>query len=235
MLSLSLRENDLATAKLSFHSRRVAKISHVMPKTVDITGSLGPDRQKVETFIKGVFHDAYEADISIHYPYLISVSNEAGDILAAAGFRYAHEDLLFLEQYTVTPIEQELAVLYGKPVTRRDIVEIGSLASLGGGASVFLFAALASYLNFRRVQYTVVTGTHDLHRHLKMLGLQPQTVCAADPALLQVDSDDWGSYYATQPCVLTGSVQHGVESLHRTLGSVYEAHSPFRYYTGKLS
>lgn len=235
MLSLYLRENDLATAKLSFQSRRVARISHISPKVIDITGSIGPDRQKVETFIKAVFHDAYQADIAIHYPYLISVSNEAGEILAAAGFRYAHENPLFLEQYTATPIEQELTALYSKPVTRRDIVEIGSLASMGSGAAVFLFAALASYLDFKQVQYTVVTGTDDLHRHLKMLGLQPQKVCDADPTLLQADSDDWGSYYATQPCVLTGSVQHGVASLHRTLGSVYETQSPFRYHTGKLS
>lgn len=235
MLSLYLRENDLATAKLSFQSRRVARISHISPKVIDITGSIGPDRQKVETFIKAVFHDAYQADIAVHYPCLISVSNDAGEILAAAGFRYAHKSPLFLEQYTATPIEQELTALYGKPVTRRDIVEIGSLASMGSGASVFLFAALASYLAFKQVQYTVVTGTHDLYRHLKMLGLQPQKVCDADPTRLQVDSDDWGSYYATQPCVLTGSVVHGVESLQRTLGSVYENQVPFRYHTGKLS
>jgi hypothetical protein len=235
MLSLYLRENAQATAKLSFQSRRVAKISHISPKVIDITGSIGPDRQKVETFIKGVFCDAYHADISIHYPYLISVSNEAGEILAAAGFRYAAENPLFLEQYTATPIEQELSALYGKPVTRRDIVEIGSLASMGSGASVFLYAALASYLAFKQIQYTVVTGTHDLYRHLKVLGLQPQKVCDAAQTQLQADSDDWGSYYATHPCVLTGSVQHGVESLQRTLGSVYENQMPLRYHTGKLS
>ena len=199
MLFLYLRENDRATAKLSFQSRRVAKISHLMPKTIDITGSIGPDRTKVEHFIKGVFHDAYHADITIHYPYLISVNNEAGEILAAAGFRYAHNAPLFLEQYTASPIEQELAALYGKPVTRQDIVEIGSLASMGSGASVFLYAALASYLAFKHVQYTVVTGTHDLYRHLKMLGLQPQKVCDAAQTQLQNPDDDWGSYYATHP------------------------------------
>lgn len=235
MLSLYLRENDLATAKLSFQSRRVAKISHISPKTIDITGNLDPNRAKVERFIKGVFHEAYHADISIHYPYLISVSNEVGEILAAAGFRYAHKEALFLEQYTTTPIEQELSVLYDKSVTRRDIVEIGSLASMGSGASVFLYAALASYLAFKQIQYTVVTGTQDLYRHLKMLGLQPQTVCDAKQTQLQSDNDDWGSYYATCPCVLTGSVARGVESLHRTLGSVYENQMPLRYHTGMLS
>ncbi|MEB4590640.1 thermostable hemolysin [Candidatus Thiothrix sp. Deng01] len=156
-------------------------------------------------------------------------------MLAAAGFRYAHQQPLFLEQYTAAPIEQELATLYGQAVTRREIVEIGALASAGGGSSVFLFAALASYLDFRNVRYTVVTGTLDLRRHLKMLGLQPQTLCEARPSLLAPTDDDWGNYYATRPYVLAGSVAHGVECLQRTLGSVYENQEPFCYHTGSPS
>lgn len=85
------------------------------------------------------------------------------------------------------------------------------------------------------MKYTVATGTHDLHRHLKTLGLRPQKICDAGQQQLQESSDDWGSYYATCPCVLAGSVRQGVESLRRTLGSVYENQTPFRYYTGKLS
>ncbi|MBU0655655.1 MAG: thermostable hemolysin [Gammaproteobacteria bacterium] len=235
MLSLYLRENDLETARLSFQSRRVAKISHIMPRVIDISGSIGPDRDKAEAFIKSVFNDAYHAEISVSYPYLISVSNHEGEILAAAGFRYAHKEPVFLEQYTQAPIEQELSRLYGEDIARRDIAEIGSLASVGGGASVFLFAALASYLDFKQVQYTVVTGTRDLHRHLKMLGLQPQKICDAGQQQLQGSADNWGSYYTTSPCVLAGSVRDGVKSLQRTLGSVYENQIPFHYYTGKLS
>jgi hypothetical protein len=235
MLSLYLRENDQETAKLSFQSRRVEKIRHAMPEVVDITGSIGSDRERVEAFIKAVFRQSYQAHIAIHYPYLISVSNQKGEILAAAGFRYAHQSPLFLEQYTGMPIERRLAGVYGKNINRRQIVEIGSLASLGGGSSLFLFAALASYLDFKDVHYTVMTGTQHLHRNLKMLGLQLQKICAADKTLLKADADDWGSYYATHPSVLTGSVKHGVETLRSTLGSVYEHHVPFRYHTGKLS
>lgn len=235
MLSIYLRENDLETAKLSFQSRRVQKISHVMPKVIDISGQVEPDRVKTEAFIKSVFSDAYQADISIHYPYLISVSNQDGEILAAAGFRYAHKEPLFLEQYTGAPIEQVLSANYGQEVKRREIAEIGSLASTGSGASIFLFAALASYLDFKQVRYTVVTGTRDLQRHLKMLGLQPQKICDAGQQQLLATSDNWGSYYNTNPCVLAGSVRNGVANLQRMLGSVYQNQIPFRYYTGKLS
>lgn len=235
MLSICLRENDLETAKLSFQSRRIEKISHVMPRVIDISGCVGPDRDKTEAFIKSVFSDAYQADISVHYPYLISVSNQDGAILAAAGFRYADKEPLFLEQYTAVPIEQVLSENYVQEIKRREIAEIGSLASTGSGAAVFLFAALASYLDFKQVLYTVVTGTRDLHRHLKMLGLQPQKICEAGQQQLLTTSDDWGSYYRTNPCVLAGSVRDGVASLQRTLGSVYQNRTPFHYYTGKLS
>lgn len=235
MLSIYLRENDLETAKLSFQSRRVQKISRVMPKVIDISGRVGPDRKKTEAFIKSVFSNAYQANISVHYPYLISVSNQEGEILAAAGFRYAHKEPLFLEQYTAMPIEQVLTDSYGQEIKRREIAEIGSLASIGSGASVFLFAALASYLDFKQVQYAVITGTRDLRRHLKMLGLQPQKICEASQQQLLATTDDWGSYYNTKPYVLVGSVRDGVASLQRTLGSVYENQIPFHYYTGKLS
>lgn len=137
MLSLYLRENDLETARLSFQSRRVAKISGIMPRVIDISGSVGPDRARTEAFIKSVFSNTYQADISVRYPYLISVSNQAGEILAAAGFRYAHKEKLFLEQYTTGAIEQELASLYGENLSRRHIAEIGSLASVGGGGLPF--------------------------------------------------------------------------------------------------
>ena len=235
MLSLYLRENDLATAKLSFHSRRVAKLSHVMPKVIDITSRIEPERQVVEQFIKSVFQQTYQADIQIHYPYLISVRNEHNEILAAAGFRYAQDEPLFLEQYTQQPIEGALTNLYGQTIQRRDVVEIGSLASHGTGAALFLFAALASYLDFKKIRYTVITGTQDLQRHLQALGLQPQFVCEAKQQCLPLSNDDWGGYYATRPRVLAGSVSQGVASLQRSLGSVYEEHLPLRFYRGALS
>lgn len=236
MISVYLRENELETAKLSFQGKRIDKISHLIPQVVDITGRIGPDRLRTENFMKQVFGNTYGANIQVHYPQLISVSDHEGNMLAAAGFRYAQEEPLFLEQYTQQTIEQKLTHLYQQPIERRDIVEIGSLASAGGGAAIFLFAALASYLKFKQVRYTVVTGTSDLYRHLKSLGLQPQKLCQAQQTHLQPCNDEWGSYYANQPWVLAGSIEEGVKSLQRTLGSVYEQPlPPFRYYWGQLS
>lgn len=236
MISVYLRENELETAKLSFQGRRIEKISHLIPQVVDITERIGTDRLKTELFIKQVFRQTYAATIEVHYPQLISISNHEGTILAAAGFRYAQEEPLFLEQYTLQPIEQALTNLYRKPIARHEVVEIGSLASAGSGASIFLFAALASYLDFKQIRYTVVTGTSDLYRHLKSLGLQPHILCEAQQNYLQFYKDDWGSYYTTQPKVLAGSIQEGVKSLQHTLGSVYEQPlASFCYHQEQLS
>jgi hypothetical protein len=101
----------------------------------------------VEAFIRAVYVRSYKADIAVSYPILMSVRDAGGTILAAVGFRYAKEEPLFLENYTGAPIEQVLRT------PRERIAEIGNLASAGGGASIFLFAALASYLNFKGIDY----------------------------------------------------------------------------------
>jgi hypothetical protein len=102
---------------------------------------------------------------------------------------------------------------------RSRIVEIGNLASLGGGTSMFLFAALASYLNARGVDYGVVTGTKTLEKRLHSIGLQPERLCRADPCLLHGQSEDWGSYYESEPFVMAGRIDLGYQSLQRVLGA----------------
>ncbi|MCB9989807.1 MAG: thermostable hemolysin [Rhodospirillales bacterium] len=220
MLKLRLHENDLNTANLYLAERQLARVSKLTPAIVDITGRFQPERGRVEDFIKGVYARSYGADISVDYPVLMSVRNENGDILAAVGFRYAQDEPLFLEHYTEFPVEQIL------DTPREQIVEIGNLASAGGGASIFLFAALASYLNSKGIRYATVTGTDYLHRTFKRLGLNPQKICDASLEAVQRDGqgkkENWGTYYDTRPRVLAGSVEQGVARLKRALGAEYQ-------------
>ena len=216
MLKLQLHENDLNTANLYLRPDQVSRVSKLTPAIVDITGRFQPERQRVEDFIKGVYARSYGAKISIDYPTLMSVRHEDGDILAAVGFRYAKDEPLFLEHYTGAPIEKVLRT------PRRQIAEIGNLASAGGGASIFLFAALASYLNFRDIKYATVTGTDYLHRTFKKLGLHPQKICDASLKEVQSEGQDWGTYYDTNPRVLAGSVEHSVARLKKALGAEYQ-------------
>ena len=216
MLTLRFEENNLNTANLHLKEGRTAKMSALSPAVVSITGMFEPERQRVEDFIKAIYKQSYNADISVDYPILMSIRNADDDILAAVGFRYADREALFLERYTATPIDTIL------DCSRSEIVEIGNLASAGQGASVFLFAALASYLNNKNIRYAAITGTDFLHKYFKRAGLNPRKICDADIAAVQEDGQSWGSYYDTQPRVLVGAVDMGVKRLKATLGAKFE-------------
>lgn len=217
MLTLQYRENNLNTANLYLdENRRTSRISKLRPCVVSLTGLFDPERQRVEGFIKAIFKKSYNADIQVEYPILMNIRNADGDILAALGFRYAGKSPLFLEQYTGRPVDKILNCLRG------EIVEIGNLASAGHGASAFLFAALASYLNNKNIRYAAITGTDFLHRYFKKMGFDPCMICDADIAAIQEDGQSWGRYYDTQPRVLVGSLETAVKRLRSILGAEFE-------------
>ncbi len=223
MITLRYEENNFNTANLYLKERRTSKISPLHPTVISVTGLFEPERKRVESFIKDIYKKSYDADISVDYPVLMSVRNCDNDILSAVGFRYAKDGGLFLERYTQTPIDNILNC------PRNEIVEIGNLASAGKGASIFLFAALSSYLHNKNISYAAITGTNFLHSYFEKAGLKPRKICDADIAAIQGNGDNWGSYYDTQPRVLVGCVNNGVKRLKSTLGAKFEDCHPDLY------
>lgn len=222
MHALRFTENNQSTATLSFDLTSLQKWTPLTPSVIDISGRHAPERAKVETFIKDVYCKNYRAEISVSYPTLMSVRDQGGRILAAAGFRPAASERLFLEQYTRAPVEEVLTALYKHPVARAEVAEIGNLASEGRGASIFLYAAIASYLFHRDIAYAMVTGTDQLHSRFNKMGLKPQVICKADIESLETEQNRWGSYYSTQPRVLAGSLAASMDCLFERLGATYE-------------
>lgn len=216
MLNLRYRENGMETGRISFHKDSLLSRFKAKPSTVSIVPAFAKDRRDVENFIKTIYADAFDARIHIHYPILMSVRDECGKILAATGFRLAKDCPLFLEQYLDAPIEATLNV------PRNQIVEIGNLASQGGGASLFLFAALAAYLHHNGYTQAVVTSTSFLERRFNQMGLRPRRHAKADPSLLISDDEDWGRYYDTVPNVISGAVSRGYQRLQKQLGLEYQ-------------
>lgn len=161
MLNLAYSENGLQTGQLSFRKDMLLSSLRAKPSTVSIVPAFSKDRKIVENFITDIYMKAYGAHIHVHYPVLMSVRDEAGQILAATGFRSAVNEPLFLEQYLDAPVEEILQS------SRAQIVEIGNLASDGGGASLYLFAALAAYLNYKGFTQAVVTSTDFLERRFR--------------------------------------------------------------------
>lgn len=166
-------------------------------------------RAEIERFIEARFEKAFGARLPRHYPLLtcLCANDAGGEILAAAGVRFAEEGPLFLEQYLDSPVEQAVAVAFGRPVARDSIVEIGSLASDSPDASLRLFGALASWLaDHCGRRFAVATARPELERLLGRAGFGLSTLGHANPRRLGEGAGDWGSYYARTPRVFAGEI-----------------------------
>lgn len=173
------------------------------------------ERRRVEAFIETSYLSAYGSYIGRHYPTLMSVQDEAGQIYAVVGFRLAGDEPLFLEQYLDGPVEATLSDAISATVTRPEIVEIGNLASNGRGATIFLFAAMARHLMTLGAHFAVATATEELRGVFSKAGLGAMRLATADPDRLLDHGVSWGAYYQTRPVVLAGSIQAAAAPLTR--------------------
>jgi hypothetical protein len=173
------------------------------------------ERRRVETFIEDSYLQAYGSHIGRHYPTLMSVQDDDGTIYAVVGFRPAGDGPLFLEQYLDGPVEAVLSGTIGATVARTAIVEIGSLASNGRGATIFLFAAMARHLLSIGAHFAVATATGELRGMFHRAGLGSVPLATADPERLVDHGASWGGYYRTHPVVLAGSIRAATAPLTR--------------------
>ena len=215
MLQINYQDNGAKIAQLSLkRSLWLARLK-VVPSNVMITPNSPSSINPVAKYIEDIYQRYYGATISVHYPKLLSVSDETGRILAAVGIRVADTEPLFLEQYFDEPIERMICA------PRNSIVEIGNLASNGGGASLYLFEALSAYMHHQAYTKAVVTCTGSLEARLKLMGLDPKRLAAAKPNLLLGEGENWGSYYQTDPHVLVGSIDKGYQRLQHVLNAEF--------------
>lgn len=173
------------------------------------------ERRRVEAFIEDSYASAYGSRITVHYPTLMSVQDESGEIYAVVGFRSAAEEPLFLEQYLDAPVESALTTLLGAAVGRGAVVEIGNLASNGRGATIFLFAALARHLLASGAEFAVATATDALRGIFHRAGLGSLKLATANPDRLGDHGLSWGAYYQANPEVLAGSIRAACDPLDR--------------------
>lgn len=220
MHTIELRECNVQTGSLTIGSSRLTRAVRVRPSVISITPCLDSDRADVVRFIKAGYRKHYGARIQVDYPSLISVRNANGGLIAAAGYRLAGVSSLFLEHYTGKPIDGVLGVC------RRRIAEVGNLVSRGGGASIFLFTALVSYLDSMGISYAAVTGTESLERRLRRLGAEPHRICTADPERVAHLGHAWGRYYANRPYVLAGRTEPFLDRLREEFGENFFTRRP---------
>ncbi len=217
MLHIILKNDEGYEQALDFNEQRLKHYTKLLPTVISIAGLFSPERRRVEKFIEAKFRESYGAHITEHYPVLMSVRDKDDTILGALGFRYAKEEPLFLEQYLHESIEEAHFRVTGELKARQSFVEAGSLASLGNGASIFLFTAMHAYLLQHGFNSIAVTATDFLHRYFLQLGLKPAVLGPADQSLLPDGGASWGSYYSANPRIITGNMPDTYNRLKRHL------------------
>jgi hypothetical protein len=170
-------------------------------------------RRSVESYISAVFADRFSAQLDQLLPNLIATYDENGMISAAAGYRSAASEKLFLEQYLDLPIEATIRSKYGEAVDRSRIVEVGNLATNGGRAAIALIADLIPELITQGFTWVVFTGNDAVRNLFRRLHLFPFAICQADKAVLGAAGSAWGTYYEHHPIVMAGRLIDGAATI----------------------
>lgn len=187
-----------------------------MAPVLEVCDANHPRRCDVEHFIHQVFARRFGAQVQQFAPRLVAlVDPGSGALLAAAGYRHAGDQPLFLERYLDRPIEQCLAEPGRAPVDRHGIVEVGHLASERAGEGRRLIVRLAQHLATQDTQWVVSTLTEELRHLFVRLGITPLALGRADAAALGDQALAWGTYYQHHPVVLAGQLQPALKWLQR--------------------
>lgn len=173
-----------------------------------IVGS--PRREAAEAFIAEIFRRRHAAELRYFAPNLVLLER-SGRIAAAAGWRSAADEPLFLESYLDAPVEAAVSRMAGHPVERERIVEVGHLASDAPGGTVAVIMALARHLDRLGFEWVVFTATDELIAIFRRLALPPLAIAAADPGRLGAQADAWGRYYERHPVVVAGRIRLALE------------------------
>lgn len=210
-------DDDGVRGSLRLDAEKVRRFTSLSPSVISISERLRPQRRLVEAFLERSYQRAFGGDLTSHYPILMSVWDASGGLHAAAGLRFAAREPLFLEQYLDAPVETAIASAFRTPVPRSQVAEIGNLASSSPGASIFLFLALAGYLDQQGCRFAAATATRPLRRIFRRVGFRTDRLAEARRERLADGGEHWGSYYEHDPQVLAGEIAGSFDPLRRSL------------------
>jgi hypothetical protein len=137
-------------------------------------------------------------------PTLLSFRDPIGALRGVVGLRSAGDHSLYLEQYLDRPVEGAIAAATGRPVRRRQVVEVGNLAGANCRTAVRMVALLPAHLLAQDYAWIVFTATSAVREILLGFGAPLAELARADGARVASGSDQWGKYYETDPRVFAG-------------------------------
>ncbi|MCC6533071.1 MAG: thermostable hemolysin [Burkholderiales bacterium] len=182
-----------------------------------------PESRALQRFIARSYERVYGAHIAHYATHLVGVRTAAGAWAAGVGYTLAGGDPLFVEHYLDQPVEAAIAAKLGVAVKRHQVVEVGNLAACGSGAARRLIVAMAALLHARGRTWVVFTATRSLRNSFARLGIEPIVLARADAARLPDGGRSWGSYYATDPHVMTANIPLGFIHLASRLDRAHGA------------
>jgi Thermostable hemolysin len=171
------------------------------------------DRTAVLKLISRKYANEYQASPTFDYPEL-RAQHCNGKASAALGYRRADGGPLFLEAYLDTPVEMHLAAAFGRTILRRDIVEIGNLASDNAPAMVALWAKTANDLG-DDAEIAVAVLTSPLRTMFRKLGVTLHEIAPARAGRIADAAAHWGDYYRQDPIICAGLIADGQARLTR--------------------
>jgi len=174
-----------------------------------IVGPGHPRRAEIERFIGSRFAAVHGAHINCFMPQLIALNDPNGVVQSAIGIRKASNTRLFLEHYLDVSIEKAITDQAGKQsrhASRKQIVEVGNLASSDRDASRRLFEFLALHLIQGGFRWVTFTGSDTLQQVFKRMRIELVSLGDADQNRLPRNLGSWGRYYDDSPQVMAGSL-----------------------------
>ena len=165
------------------------------------------DRTRVEEYIQTIFSKHYKASVNDFHPLLITIENNHNEIIAALGLRFAEQQRLVAEEYSDKEAEYLFSEHFKINGERKNIIEIGNLASSHSGYAKFLFVAMTRILTDWHFQWLTFTAVPSVINVFKKLKLNPIEVCMAHLSNLKYSNSNWGEYYQHNPRVMIGDIR----------------------------
>ncbi len=161
-------------------------------------------RAEAEAFVRERFLRTHGAHVATFMPTLLLLMNARDELCAAAGYRCAALEPLFLERYLRTPIEQTIASQLGARARRTEIFEIGNFAAIDSRRAKKLMSFMPAWFLARSARWIVFTATASIRGILSAMGGHCTELGAADGTCVAGGLDEWGRYYSNDPRVMAG-------------------------------
>jgi len=209
-------ESQLNTATAAVAWRGAAPAAQPEHLQLHLWTAADPRRRAAEAFIRARFQDTYNAEVCVFHPYLLGVTRADHSITSVIGFRPASYGQFFLENYLDGTAEQLLTDATGETIQRRQVVEVGNLASADTESFRFLMIGLITLLDrLPETRWMVCTVGEKLIRLLRRTRFFPIVINQASAERLSPEDGNWGSYYRHARSVVAGNVAYGMRELKR--------------------